>query len=385
METLSPILQKVIPLRQELHQHPELSGEEINTAELILAFLEPSQPDRIEKQVGGHGMIFSYDSGKEGLHVMFRAELDALRIQEKNDLTYQSRYPERGHLCGHDGHMSIIAGLGLHFGDVRPKRGKISLLFQSAEETGEGALGVVNSKAWRRNKPDYLFALHNLPGFPVGKVVLKDDVFAAASQGMCSTLEGSTAHAALPEQATSPALTLSHIIQDFQGFGQSDMIYHDFVLLTVVHALLGSPTYGITPGYAELRATLRSFRNEDINMLQNWAEQVVKKRAEAAGLRYDFQYGEIFPATVNHPEAFQILSEVTQRMGLEAQRLNTPFRWSEDFGHYSRDCKTCFFGLGAGEDKPDLHHENYDFPDEITAGAIQVFSSIANYLLSDSL
>lgn len=381
METLSPILQKVVPLRHELHQYPELSGQEINTAESILEFMESSRPDRIARQVGGHGLILTYDSGKEGLHLMFRAELDALPIQEKNTLSYQSRYPDSGHLCGHDGHMSIVAGLGLYFGRFRPERGKVSLLFQPAEETGEGAQQVINSRAWQRNKPDFLFALHNLPGYPVGKVLVKENVFTAASQGMCSILEGATAHAARPEQAKSPALAISDIIKDFHKFGDSGVAYQDFVLLTVVHVLMGTPTYGITPGYAELRATLRSFRNEDIHQLQHWAEETVSKRAEQYGLDFHFQYNEIFPATVNHPEAFEVLSKVLQRMEADVAYLNTPFRWSEDFGSYSRDCKTCFFCLGAGENKPDLHHENYDFPDEITSVAMQIFFSIADYLL----
>ncbi len=383
MEEMSPILQKVIPLRHELHQHPELSGQEVNTAENILAFMEQSQPDRIEKQVGGHGLMLTYDSGKEGLHLMFRAELDALPIQEKNELSYQSRYPDRGHLCGHDGHMSIMAGLGLHYGRSRPARGKISLLFQPAEETGEGALQVIRSSVWQRNKPDFMFALHNLPGFPLSRVLLKGDVFAAASQGMLSVLGGATAHAARPEQAISPALPLSYIIQDLKNFNQAGIGYRDFVMVTVVHALLGTPTYGITPGYAEVRATLRSFWNEDINHLQQWAESIVQQRAEAAGLTYDFSYSEIFPATVNHPEAYEVLMKVLAHTKMDVQYLDTPFRWSEDFGYFSRDCKTCFFGIGAGEDKPGLHHENYDYPDEITAGAMQIFVAIAEYLLGE--
>lgn len=381
MESLSPILDQVIPLRRELHQHPELSGQEINTAETILEFLKPTQPDRIENHVGGHGILMTYDSQQEGPHLMFRAELDALPIQEKNKLEYSSRYPDRGHLCGHDGHMSILSGLGMHFGRFRPARGKVSLLFQPAEETGEGALEVIKSPTWQRNKPDYLFALHNLPSFPAGQVLVRKNVFAAASQGMCSILRGATAHAARPEQARSPAMPLSQIIQDFQHFGEEQDQYQDFVLLTVVHALLGTPTYGITPGYAELRATLRSFSNEDIHHLQHWAEEVVKRRAIAAGLDFEFQYSEIFPATVNHPEAFEILIAALEQKQTSVLQLDQPFRWSEDFGYFSKDCKTCFFGLGSGKGKPDLHHENYDYPDQITEQGLRIFLAIAEYLL----
>ncbi|WPP50533.1 amidohydrolase [Catalinimonas niigatensis] len=381
MEDLSPILQKVVPLRHELHQHPELSGLEINTAETILNFLESSQPDKVHKNVGGHGLIFTYDSGQTGPHLMFRAELDGLRIQENNQIPHRSRFPKRGHLCGHDGHMSIIAGLGHYFGKQKPAKGKVSLLFQPAEETGEGGLQVVQSQAWQENQPDYLFALHNLPGFPAKKVLVKPGIFAAASQGLTATLKGTTSHAARPEQAKSPALALSQIIQELLDFRSANLVYEDFVLLTIVHALLGTPSFGITPGHAELRVTLRSFRNEDMSQLQHWVEEVIVKRANTAGLKHDFQYSEVFPATINHPEAYQILRNAINTLEIDNLILDTPFRWSEDFGYYTRDCKTCFFGLGAGENKPDLHHENYDFPDEIITTGLQVFSAIAKQML----
>lgn len=381
MEDLSPILEKVIPLRHELHQHPELSRQEINTADTILRFLQSTQPDKIHSHVGGHGLIFTYASGQPGPHLMFRAELDGLRIQEQNHIPYRSRFPERGHLCGHDGHMSIIAGLGHYFGNKRPTNGKVSLLFQPAEETGEGGLQVVQSQAWLDDKPDYLFALHNLPGFPARRILVKPGIFAAASQGLTANLRGTTSHAARPEQAKSPALALSQIIQELHEFRSADLTYEDFVLLTIVHALLGTPSFGITPGHAELRVTLRSFRNEDMAQLQHWVEEVIAQRAVTAGLKHDFQYSEVFPATINHPEAYRILCDAIAILEMDSQVLDTPFRWSEDFGYYTRDCKTCFFGLGAGENKPDLHHENYDFPDELIATGIQVFTAIAKTLL----
>ncbi|MDF9796996.1 amidohydrolase [Catalinimonas alkaloidigena] len=381
MEKLSPIIDKVVPLRHELHEHPELSGQEINTADAILNFLKPTQPDHIHTNVGGHGIIMTYESGKPGPHLMFRAELDALRIEEKNDIAYKSRFSERGHLCGHDGHMSILAGLGFYLSESRPAYGKVSLLYQPAEETGEGGSQVIESDAWQEQKPDYLFALHNLPGFPLNKLLLKPGIFAAASQGMKTILRGKTAHAARPEQAKSPALALSHIIQDLHDFKSANTEYDDFVLLTVVHAVLGTPSYGITPGLAELGVTLRSFRNEDMTTLQHWAESVISRWANSEGLTYDFQYSEVFPATINHPEAYQFLTDAVAGLDVSSEVLDTPFRWSEDFGYYTRDCKTCFFGLGAGRDTPDLHHENYDFPDEIIATGLQVFTAIIKNIL----
>lgn len=128
--------------RHELHRHPEISGEEAATARAVVEFLSDTAPEQTVTDLGGHGVALVYDSGKPGPTVLFRSELDALPIEELSGAAHASTVPGTSHMCGHDGHTTILAALGRTFGRRRPATGRIVLLFQPAEETGMGARAV---------------------------------------------------------------------------------------------------------------------------------------------------------------------------------------------------------------------------------------------------
>src|SRR5262245_27584136 len=134
---------ELIAWRRKLHRHPEISNEEEMTAQEVASFLADSKPDRVLTALGGHGVAAIYDSGKAGPTVMFRSELDALPIHELSSVAHSSLVPGKSHMCGHDGHTAILAAPSRQFGRARPGRGRIVLMFQPAEETGNGAAGVV--------------------------------------------------------------------------------------------------------------------------------------------------------------------------------------------------------------------------------------------------
>lgn len=176
--------EKLVRLRHELHANPELSGQENNTAKRLLDFLKTLNPDQILQNLGGNGIALVFKGKAPGKRVLFRADMDALPIQEKNELSYASKNTGVAHLCGHDGHSSILAGFALVLNKKRPEKGEVILLFQPAEETGKGALQVINDPQFESIKPDMAFALHNLPGFERHTIVLREQTFAAASVGI---------------------------------------------------------------------------------------------------------------------------------------------------------------------------------------------------------
>ena len=137
--------------RRKLHQHPEISNEEEKTAEEVVRFLGDTYPDRVLTGLGGHGVAMVYDSGKPGPTVLFRSELDALPIHELSGVTHASLVAGKSHMCGHDGHTTILAALGRLFGRKRPARGRVVLMFQPAEETGDGAVGLLPTRAFPRS------------------------------------------------------------------------------------------------------------------------------------------------------------------------------------------------------------------------------------------
>ena len=198
-------IQELIQLRKKLHTMPEVAFEEKNTNKEILNFFSALQPDQTITQLGGTGLAFIFKGEKPGKRLLFRCELDALPIEDLKKSPYQSQILGKGHLCGHDGHMAIICGLGEKLAGNRPESGEVILLFQPAEETGDGAKAVLADPRFKQIKPDFAFALHNLPGFPLHQVVMRKGTFAAGSTGMTISLTGKTSHSAHPEAGINPA------------------------------------------------------------------------------------------------------------------------------------------------------------------------------------
>ena len=368
------LLNTLQQMRRHIHQHPELSGHEHGTAEYIADFLEKFEPTTVLKNLGGGtGLLALWESGRSGNTIFFRTELDALPIQERNeDLTYCSQTEGVAHKCGHDGHMMMVAGLAPLL-QQRKFSGTVGLLFQPAEETGEGAAALVNDQRFKTTNPDYIFGLHNLPGIPLGEVVVRDGSFCAASCGMCIEIEGRTSHAAEPEKAHSPAVIVSQLMTALPLLSQQ-IKTNTLALATLTHVQLGEPSFGITPGKATLYLTLRAAVQKDLDALQKAAETLVQQLAKNFTITID--YKDVFPATVNHPDSLALVKNAAATVKLVIVEAAEPFRWSEDFGHYSTLAKTGFFGLGSGIDQPNLHHPMYDFPDALLPFGIKMYAAI---------
>ncbi|MGM0408294.1 MAG: amidohydrolase, partial [Bacteroidota bacterium] len=372
-----------IKLRHELHKHPEPSDSEAQTALRIINFMESYHPDQILTELGGHGVAVVFKSGVEGPSVLFRCELDALPIDDLIDEDYRSQNPGVGHKCGHDGHMSIIAGLADAFSKNKPKAGQVILLFQPSEENGQGAFRVVNDPKFKQLKVDYAFALHNLPGIKKGAVLLGEKNFASASKGMIIKLTGKTSHAGEPENGNSPAIAMANIVKDLTSLPDKKETFSDFTLVTVIHARLGEIAFGTTPGYAEVMATLRSYTNSDMEILTKLAEEIAIKNAKESKLKFDISYVEEFPATINDTKQVKHLEDVAQTYNIEYKYLEKPYKWSEDFAHFTLQFPGALFGLGSGLDQPQLHNPDYDFPDEIIENGVKMFYGIFNQLIKN--
>jgi len=373
------MIKEIIKLRHDLHKHPEVSNKEFKTSERIVNFMQNLNPDEIIS-IGKTAKVFIFNGKNPGKTVVFRAELDALPIQEKSSLSYSSINKNVAHMCGHDGHMSILAGLAQKISKESLQNGKMAFLFQAAEEVEQGALDAVNDPAFKGIKADYIFALHNIPGIKKHSIVLREGSFSAASKGMTIKLIGKTAHAAEPENGISPADAISQIISQLHKLRDDKSPYKDLVLLTIINIQLGEISFGTSPGYAEIRVTLRSFENEDMEILTAKAENLVKEIAESEKLKYEISYSEVFPASVNNHECFKITEQAAIKNNFNKEYITKPFKWSEDFGYFAQEYKTCLFGLGSGISQSPLHNPDFDFPDEILETGINMFYTIYNLI-----
>jgi len=370
---------RLIALRRELHAHPELSGEEAGTAACLREFLLPCNPTRLIEGLGGHGFaaVFRAPTETAGPTVALRAELDALPIQETGQGAHASRRGGVAHVCGHDGHLAMLCGLA---GTLRPRplrRGCLVLLFQPAEETGEGARAVTEDPRWQRLGVDYVFAVHNLPGHPLGQVLVKDGPFAAGSVGLVIRLRGRTAHAAYPEQGLSPALALSRLVPALVSLPVSLEAQGHLALGTVVHARLGTVAFGTSPGDAELMATLRSDDDAVLDALRNRAVALAHREAARDELGCEIEWVEEFPVTENDSLAVATAARAARAAGLTvATPPESPFRWSEDFGWLTRETAGALIGLGAGVGQPVLHASDYDFPDALLPLGVRFYEAL---------
>lgn len=376
-------INELFNLRHELHALAEVSGEEEKTSQKVLLFLKNTKPDEIIEGLGGHGILARYESDKAGPKILIRCELDALPIPEENDFDYLSKNEKTGHKCGHDGHMAIVCGLAKLLGETELPSGEVILLFQPAEETGQGAQRVLQDEQFKNIEPDWVFALHNLPGYEKHQIVVREQVFAAASVGLIIRLKGETSHAAHPDEGNSPAQAMSHLIQDLSALSQNHIPLNKAAKATVIHARLGERAFGTSPGYAEIMATLRTYDNDMLDSLKQKAIKLAEGHAQTYKLDLETEWVESFSATVNDADAIEIIRNAANEQELSILDKEAPFSWSEDFGHFTDEFPGAMFGLGAGIDQPPLHASDYDFPDDLIETGIRMFTEIINQCVSD--
>jgi len=373
----------IYDLRKNLHQFPEVSGQEFQTAQIIKTFLVSHHPPTLLiENLGGYGIAAVYQFGEIGPTVMIRCELDALPIPEPNTFDYHSRNKGVSHKCGHDGHMAIVSGLIFWLKEQSFTSGSVVLLFQPAEETGKGAHLVLQDEAFKQIQPDYIFALHNLPGEPLHHILTKSNSFSASVKSMAIYLEGKEAHASEPENGINPAIAISTIIQEVLPLSQPIVNQEDFCLATLVHSKIGTKAYGISPGQGELHFTLRAWTDELREQLEKQIEKIIITTSQKHQLSHRIEYLEYFPATHNHPEGNDLIQQVARANGFTIKERVTPLKFGEDFGWFSKQYKAAMFGLGAGMNTPALHHATYDFPDELIPSGIRMFSGIIASILN---
>ena len=258
-------------IRRELHQHPELSGHEAQTARFVEDKLQAFNPTKIIRHVGGHGLLVEYFFSEDGPTVLFRADIDAVAVQEPEEISHHSQTPGVAHKCGHDGHTTILLRFARMLSEHPLTKGRILLLFQPAEENGSGSKAVLDTKVLDYYQIDKTFALHNIPGYPLHAVLCKEGSFTCAVVSVSITLTGKTSHAAEPQKGISPIPAMLTIVDELSRWNNTDMQSDDYFLSTIVEIHVGEEAYGVSAGNGVIRATLRAKTDK---LLHQHAEQL---------------------------------------------------------------------------------------------------------------
>jgi amidohydrolase len=381
---LNIIDKELVKIRRHLHAHPELSGQEYQTADKIVEFVARYHPTTIIEKVGGTGVLVVFDSGKKGATIFFRAELDALPIEEINEFEHRSTVKNVAHKCGHDGHATILIGLAKRLSEQPFVNGKIVLLFQPSEENGAGAKAVLNDPKFEAIQPDYVFAFHNLPGYPLHQVVVRKGSFTAAVISIIIKIHGKTAHAAEPEHGANPALAIAAILKNTNALSNNQPEREDFTVITPIHVDMGKIYYGISAGYGEVRLTLRTWTAEQLNLLTEKILQIIQSFTKAHQLQTEIEWTHHFAANQNNTKAVDTIFQAAIDNQISVITRPYPFKWGEDFGLFTQHYKGAMFGIGAGENTPALHNPDYDFPDAIIPTGVNLFYKIASKILRTS-
>lgn len=392
-------------LRHRLHSNPFAANNEGFTAACLYNFLRAAGINVTHTQVnGGHGMVACVTGKrispfpKVPPSVLLRADMDALPLHEETpNIPHISQIDGFHHACGHDGHSTMLAGALIDLHTNNDFEGTVIGVFQPAEETGEGALQMLNGDI--PIPTNGCFGLHNIPGEELGKILIREGVVARASAGASFTITGQTSHASEPWLGISPANTIGSLVlhnsplmqlpQQLLDNGSIPIqIKNAPVLATPVHLSVGSPgDFGILPGTGKLNVTLRADQTKELDILKKAVYAVIQKEAKASKCELtDMTIIEPFPAVVNDSAQVAIVKEAGKDLSYELETMEKPFPWSEDFAHYGERIGSgaALFGIGAGTDCPPLHSKNYDFPDALIEIVVPLWVKIAKKALKST-
>lgn len=371
-------------IRRTIHQYPELGFEEHRTAELVAQRLE-RWGFEVTRGVGGTGVVASLRHGDSGRSIGIRADMDALPIMESTGLPYASVHCGKMHACGHDGHTAILLGAARQLARTRNFDGTVHLIFQPAEEIGQGASGAQRMLAdglFERFPCDAIFGLHNHPGVPVGTFMFRAGPMMAACDTVTVVIHGKGGHAARPHQSIDPILIAGSLVVALQTIVARNVDPNETAVVTI-GSLHAGHAANVIPESARMEISVRSFHPEVRATLEARIRQLIASHVEGYGGTVDIDYRRGYPVVVNSEAETEFARQVAEELvGPEKVVAQIPLiAGSEDFAYFLQHRPGCFVRLGNGAGRPLLHNPGYDFNDDnLTVGAAYWTRLVERYL-----
>jgi hippurate hydrolase len=371
LPAIAEIAPEMVALRHQIHAHPELAYEEFVTSDLVAARLAEWGYE-VHRGLGGTGVVGTLRLGQGKRRLGIRADMDALPIQETTGLPYASQVAGKMHACGHDGHTSILLAAARSIAREASFDGTLNLIFQPAEEGLGGGRRMVEDGLFERFPCDAVFALHNMPGFPVGKFGFKEGPFMASSDSVMVTVVGRGGHGSAPHLAADPVVAAAHIIVALQTIVSRNVDPRDMAVVSV-GAIHGGDAPNVIPGSVQMRLTVRAYRPEIRAMLRERITELVQAQAATLGVKAEVDYHWRYPALVNDVESTRFARQVAADWLGEDGLLPAlqPLTGSEDFSFMLEHCAGSYLIVGNGEGEHHatggcmVHNPGYDFNDAI--------------------
>ncbi|WP_382160644.1 M20 aminoacylase family protein [Hydrogenophaga sp. ANAO-22] len=379
---------EMVALRHQIHAHPELAYEEFATSDLVAARLAEWGYE-VHRGLAGTGVVGTLRRGQGTRRLGIRADMDALPIQETTGLPYASTVAGKMHACGHDGHTAILLAAARCLAQEGGFDGTLNLIFQPAEEGLGGARRMVEEGLFERFPCDAVYALHNMPGFPVGQFGFKEGPFMASSDSVMVTVHGQGGHGSSPHLAADPVVAAAHIIVALQTIVSRNVDPREMAVISV-GAIHGGDAPNVIPGSVQMRLTVRAYRPEIRAMLRERITALVQAQAATLGVRAEVDYHWRYPALVNHVESTRFAREVARDwLGDEGLLPELqPLTGSEDFSFMLEHCPGSYLivGNGVGEHHGSggcmVHNPGYDFNDAMLPIAASYWVQLARRFLA---
>ncbi len=355
---------EMVALRHRIHAHPELGFEEFNTSELVAECLQ-AWGYAVHRGLGGTGVVGTLKHG-EGRAIGLRADMDALPIHEATGLPYASKIDGKMHACGHDGHTATLLAAAKYLATHKPFSGTLHVIFQPAEEGMGGAREMIQDGLFRLFPCDAVFALHNMPGHPVGKFGFLPGPFMASSDTVTIRVTGRGGHGAMPHKAVDPVVACASITLALQSVVARNVPPLETAIVTV-GAILAGQAPNVIPESAEMRLSVRALKADVRDLLQARITALAKAQAESFGARAEVHYDRRYPVLVNDPAQTELAREVARDWLGDAGLIDNmvPLTGSEDFAFMLEACPGSYLiiGNGDGEGGCMVHNPGYDFND----------------------
>jgi amidohydrolase len=368
-----PIINRIADLhgditawRRDIHAHPELLFDVHRTAASVAEKLKAFGCDEVVTGIGRTGVVGVIRGGKGGGSrvIGLRADMDALPINEANDLPYKSTVPGKMHACGHDGHTAMLLGAARYLTETRNFAGTAVVIFQPAEEGGGGGREMVKDGMMERFGIEEVYGMHNYPGLPVGEFSIRSGPIMAAADRIYIDIEGRGAHAAKPHQGIDSVLVGAQIVNQIQSIVARNVDPLEAAVISICQFNAGSAD-NIIPQTARLSGTARSLTPEVQDVVEERLRAVVEGTAKLYGAKVNLTYKRDYPVTRNHAQqtafAAGVASEVVGRERVDANM--PPVMGAEDFSFMLNERPGAFIFVGNG-DSAGLHHPSYNFNDE---------------------
>ena len=352
-------------IRHALHIHAETAYEERWTSDFIADKLKHFGIE-VHRGFAKTGVIGILKNKTSKRSVALRAELDALDICEKNDIPYRSKNPCKMHACGHDGHMAMLLGAAKYLAKTRNFDGTVYFIFQPAEENEGGAKRMIDEGLFEKFQIDAIYGMHNWPALETGKIAISKGAVMAAYDNFEITIEAKGSHAAHPEHGVDPVVVASHIVTALQSIISRyvDPLKSAVLSITQIHS--GS-TWNVIPDSAVLRGTVRTFRKDIQDIIEEKMRSIASSVAEGFGAKAIIDYKRLYPATINNDIEFALKAgkEIVGDKNIITDY--PPSMGSEDFAFFLQKKRGCYVKLGTKKEGElfMLHSPHYDFNDEV--------------------